>query len=373
MFKAFYFTLLVIVGVLPFLTKKRVPGLAFICFILLAIVFAFNTDNNDYEAYYSMYASIRPGQLEYITADAETSPLFSYSMLLFKMLGLSFNFYRLFMFLLVAAVLYLLLNNRIRWELIWAGYGIVIFFFDLVQIRFAFAEFLLLISLFFLVKGKRLLFVALVLLASLFHNMILPFLLFAFVPVYEKSIQVVSKVAPYLVVIILIASIAGKSIIFQLQIIVSMLPIFDEYSNKMEQTVSYGYLLYLIYQTANFVIAKICYNNVSLITEKRYSFQKDFVYFNYMIQIIGFLFVIPAMININFGRYIRVFTVINLCNIGIFSFATTRLLFGRRARLRALLFAAFISLGVLWIIGESYVNGAYPDIVEAVFNSFSQL
>ena len=333
-------------------------------------IYSFNTDNNDYEAYYDLYTNIRPGKMEYITSDAESSPFFSYSMMAIKYLGVNYNMYRMLILLIFWGAFGYFFRNMIEWGILVAGYGIVVFFFDLVQVRFAFSEYLLFIALYFLVQGHRWVYCIIVFIAALFHSMILPYLVFAFLPLHEHIICRVSKTAPYIVLTILMASIVGRSVIENLQTIISMIPIFDEYSNKMEQTVSMGYLLYLIYQTANLFVAHFCFHKNSLIDVRHYSFHKKFNQFNYMIQIVGLLFVIPAMLNINFGRFIRIMLIINLINISLFFFAIRAILFTCRTRMRLLLMGYYVSLGVLWIIGESFINGTYPYILESVFGSF---
>ena len=169
--------------------------------------------------------------------------------------------------------------------------------------------------------------------------------------------------------IILVFGVAGKSLINYLQSAVAAISLFDEYSHKLEQTVAYGYLLYLIYQVANIIIAYICYKNEGCIEDEQYPYQKLFNRYNYVFQIVGLLFVIPAMININFGRYIRVMTIINLVNLAFYVFTTSKVLYTKKRRLHFLLLMSYISHGVLWVFGESFVNGTYPYILETVFNS----
>lgn len=369
MLEYIYFFFFVVMGLSSLLIKKQNNGLALISFMLMTYIFAFNTDNNDYDAYYSFYNGLKWGVMDYITGDAETSPLFTYSGMLIKSIGFDFNFYRLLMFCSFMFLFQRTFARRATIGVLLASYGIVVFFFDLVQLRFTFAQFLFLIGVYFLSFGRRWWFVAMTIVASLFHTMMLPFLIFAFVPFKEENQAKIIKIMPYVVVGVVVASVAGKAVIVKLQHMVAYISMFDEYASKMEQTVNYGYLLYVFYQTVNIWVARDLYRHPKLLGNTSYSFSREFIRMNYMVQIIGFLFVIPAMININFSRYMRVLFLVNMIAYSVYYYAARNNLFTGNTRLRFRLILDFIGINFTWIVIESYANGAYGTIRQFVFAS----
>lgn len=367
MLEYIYFIIVVATGLSSFLTRKPNYTLQVICYLLLAYVFAFNTSNYDYDAYYDFYNSMGHGQMEYITNNANTSPLFSYSMFFLKGIGADYNIYRLVMFILLSMPFIVILRNKVDFGIIASGYGLVIFFFDLVQVRFIWAEYLLLIGLLFLSSGKRINYLILLAIGSLFHSMIAVFAVFAFVPTSEKVLKKLSKIAPYFIVGVLVVSVLGKSIIENLQSMVLSISIFGEYGHYLEKSVNYGYLLYVIYQTAGILQARLCYNNVNMIREASI-LPNNIIRLNYMIQIVGFLFVIPAMLDVNFSRYIRILFIINLITLSVFMWYGRKSMF-KLNKIRNLMFLYFIGLNFMWFIGETFANKAYPGIKEEVFTS----
>lgn len=367
-FEVIYFFLIIILGIYSFFVRRPNNVLPVVCLILMAFIFAFNTDNNDYDAYYSFYNSVKLGEADYINYNSNSSAFFSYSMAFLKSLGVNFNFYRLIMFILLILPIILLFKNKLNWGIVVSGYGMVMFFFDLVQLRFTWAEYLLFIGIFFLITGRRLWYVIFVIAGSLFHSMVLPFAFFAILPTSNKASSIFTKIAPIIIVVVVAASILGRSVIENLQNTVAAISLFDEYDRYMEQNVSYGYLLYVVYQLFNILLARFCFKHER--TEADSSIAFSFNKLNYLIQIVGFLFVIPAMLNVNFSRFIRVLYLINCLNLAC-CFKMNKSYIFKKSSLRLEYFLLFVCVNVIWVVGETFANGAYPMIKERVFSSLN--
>lgn len=331
--------------------------------IFMSYLFAFNTQNNDYEAYLSFYNSLGSGNLTYITNNSESSPLFSYSALFFKKLGFDFNGYRLAMFVIIACMFGWRFRDRANFGVFISMFALIIFFFDLVQIRFAFSEFLVLLGLADLVQNKRIQFVIWIVIASLFHNMNLVFLLFIFIPSIENHLPIIEKYFPFIYPLLLIGSVMAEPLIL-LQQAVSSMSMFDEYSRYVEREVRYGYLIYIGYQFMNIMLAKTTYNKFT-IDLIRYPFQYKMNKLNYLIQLVGILFVIPTMLNVNFSRYLRELYLMNAINLSCVLYAIDINSVEKNDRR----YYSLVAMAVIavWLIGELYANGSYTTIRQYIF------
>lgn len=364
----FYFSIVIIIGIIV-IAKSDSKLLNLICFLLLAYVFSFNTDNNDYEAYLDFYNIVEVGRINYITNDAETSPLFSISMMLGKYLNMNFDIYRLFMFIICSLGIYTVVKDKICFGPFLFAYSLIIFFFDLVQIRFAFSEFFILYGvLSFLVLEKKIPYVLCVLLASLFHSMNVIFIIFLLFPYIENKINKIEKIIPWFFMGIIVFAIAGSSIILSVQNTASKFHLFSEYNRYLEQEVRYGYILYIAYQLGNYMFAR--YMNYSIkYNVNQFNYQHKLSAINYLIQTTGILFIIPTMLNVNFSRYMRVLLIINLFTFCAIIFATLKKE-KRFSTINRKAIFMYLVIIAMWYIGETFANGAYLNIVERVFSSF---
>lgn len=369
MIKYIYFLLIVAVGLLPFLKRQHsLNVLEVICFALMAFLFAFSTDTPDYEPYHDFYRFATWENIDNINSSID-SPLFSASVLMMKSIGADFNVYRLLMFLLLSFPLWLSLRGIFEFGPFIGGYGLIMFFFDLTQLRFAFAEYVLLLALFYLIKGRKMVFVTLVVVAALFHSMVIPFVLFAFIPSEGKFYDFVSKVIPYIIIGIFVASLVGRTVIETLQQTVAAISYFDEYGRYMEEAegMRYGYVLFAIYQSAHIWIARYFFRHQSLVGNFSNKIQENFNRINYLIQMVGFLFVIPAMLNVNFSRYIRIMFIINLINICLFIYAAKKRTAFINTKEKNVMLLYFVGVNLMWVLGETMVNGSYSIIIEHMF------
>lgn len=362
--KILFFVILSIYTIYLLISKKENRFLLVISVFMLGYVFAFNTDNNDYDAYLSFYEGLRNGSMEYIN-NSNSSPLFSYSILLSKYLGLDFNGYRLLLFGFGVVIISIILRKSVYGYFI-AAYGLMAFFFDLVQIRLTFALFILLLGLYYLANGKKSIFLALIVISSLFHSMTIVFLTLVIIPLNDKTISFVSQKVYWVILIVFLATLVSAPIIGSMQQLVTVFSIFDEYSRYMKHETKYGYLLYFIYQTSNLIIAKYFYERF-IIKVFGYEEQQRFLKFNLIFQAISMLFIFPAMLNVNFSRFIRISYMVNLL-----AFSCSGSLFSQKNIVRRdsnLWTILYLTLNGIWLLGESFANGAYANIINLVFDS----
>ena len=359
---ALYIILIIITGIIGF-CMPRSKFLPIIMLVVMGYIFAFNKDNNDFDAYYQFYNSCS-SVTDFIN-DSSSSLFFTYSVLVAKNIGLDFFQYRLIVFLIIVILLFQQLKNKVSGGVLLLSYGLIIFFFDLVQIRFAISQFLLLLGFFKLAEGRRNLFLLYLICATFFHSMNVVFAIFYFVDILRKYYSFFEKYTYYILLAILTTSVISAPIISAIQATVAMIPQFAEYEHYMEQEVRYGFLLYVVYQIMAVLLAK---SSIKTLKYQTHAFTYRLLQNNFLIQIIGLLFVYPAMLNINFSRFMREFYIFNMICFAIVIFLNNkRYIISRKNYQKALLYY-FVTF-FLWILGETIVNGSYNTITTLVFKS----
>lgn len=351
---------------------------------VMTIIYAFCVDVSDLGYYHSFYDTISYDNIIYINFNA-SSVVFSYIFCFLKQLGLSFAAAKAVLFgvLMIASLVSLNKQTDISFMVIF--YAVIIFFFDVVQMRFFVAEMLLLIGLHFLLENKRVAFIICILLIAYTHTMLAIFGLLILIPTKKVISRRKAKMLFGLSFLLIIFGALNGGIIELFQQIVSSIEIFSEYAGYMVLKVRNGYILYIIYQVANIVLA---YHLNKIMNDNAESIERDSLIYrfnnlNYNVQIIGILFVIATMVDINFSRYFRIFTIINLLTLGVYKrerynsmvdyeinseqpkFGVIRLDKDEEFEL-----IIFIIIVVMWFIGETYINHSMSNIAEKVFAGF---
>ena len=359
-----YIIVLVLTGILGLYAPKN-KFMVVISLLMMSYVFAFNTDNNAYDAYYNFYNYCTFDHLDYIN-NSPSSALFSYSVALANFIGLNFNLYRLAVFCGIFFLFFYNIGNQISSGVLLFSYGLILFFFDLVQIRFAIAEFMLLYGFLQLFNGKKYRFLIFVAISTFFHSMNVVFVVFFVLSWLEKMSFIFEKYFYCILLFILSSSIASAPIISAMQETVALIAQFDEYEHYMEQEVRYGFLLYVVYQIAGVFLARA---NAKCVNQETNNIVSKFVHTNYIVQMVGLLFVYPAMLNINFSRFMREFFILNvICFSVIVMYNQTSGIVNRKNYKMSVLYYMLILF--VWITGEMFVNGSFNTITTMVFDSF---
>lgn len=372
-----FYIMLFILAILVFCENEKHYFWGGCFFVLLLYIFSFNTDNNDYIPYKTFYDGYSYSGFSYITNNSNSSPLFSVSVKLGRLLGLDFNFYRLFIFLIISLIFYFVLRKHIEFGCFLILYSIFPFFLDLVQLRYFLSVGCIFFAIICLLNEKKVLFLILTIVSSLFHSMNIVFIFLLFLPFGKKLPSKFSKILCGIAVLIVCLRSAQLSVVNILINNLNRISFFDEYRHYLDSSVKNGYLLYFIYQIFNIVFAYYIDMRLQKETEIN-EFQQKIVNFNLNFQLMGMLFVILTTININFSRYFRVIYIIN-------AVAFSALLYQVKTNKKSevvkndrsghLIIRNYkeilccIGWVLIWILGENTINGSLPNIMNRVFNS----
>lgn len=347
--------------------------LYFFVAVCMAGLFSFSVNIPDYSAYKSFYDQNGEATLLFVNGDS-SSIFFSYYALFLKNMGLNYDMFRLFTFFIVSAITFSLLKDKIEIGLFVCAYAIVPFVFDLVQIRFFLSEVLCFWAIFLLAKGQRLGFIILICMATFVHSMNCLFAFLLLVPLdlkwYSKFFQ-----KPYMVMAFF-STICLFSVPFvtALQSLSAKIMFFNEYKHYLEVSVRYGFVLYIVYQVFNVAFALFTHHRLSQLFVIPL-FHKRIDTLNYIVQIVGILFIILAMLNVNFSRYFRIFFILNMLNFS--SFVYLQNYFGKNDEAKLEHVSSKITnvvfytamLGI-WLVGETTANHAYVKIINSVNQFF---
>lgn len=368
-----YYILILILAISLIMGYKGTWWLWTFIFGVAIYMFSFSVGNPDYPAYKFFYETISAGKVSYINGDA-SSAFFSYINLLFNKLGFDFNQFRLSLIFSIFLTFFILFRNKIEMGVFLVCYAPVLFFFEMVQIRFFLAVFFCLLALYNLLFERKIVFLLLMLCGIYFHSMVI--VCFALVLLPRNRIISKKTMKICFVIVLLLFSLLSfsSSLIPFLQKIIGNVAMMNEYNRYLDVSVHNGYLLYVGYQLIGLLLA--FYTNNMVLKQKcipLWNFRLNSINFN--VQVLGVFFIIFMMINPNFSRYFRMFYVLNVINFSSLVFLENNLCttcsihdFFKCARNRNRYMNIFLLflLIVTWWIGESFINHSYVTIINSI-------
>ncbi len=367
--------MLSILGVSLFFDYKGFLWLCFLVCSVMGVFFSFSYGNPDYLAYYSFFNEVSFDHFVFINGDP-SSYLFSWLNVVLKEIGCDFNAFRLIVFVMIALLFFCFFYKKIEIGLFLLIYGVVPFIYDLVQIRLFIAEALVLFAMNFLLKKNYFLFVLFYIVAIYFHSMVSVCFLIFFVPRNFILSRKARKMLLFVSCVLVCVCFIGNPIIDIVKTFVSSLPSFNEYHRYFETSdVKLGFLLYAFYQMLNVLVAY--YLNIQ-VTKKTFLpvWNMRLNTLNFNVQIVGILFVVLTMININFARFFRMFLMLNVLNFSSLLYLEKKVLtlnnvycekyLCLNSRNKTLNFVGVSLLIVCWIMGESLVNHSYVTILQSL-------
>ena len=302
-----YYILLTVNSILAIEHKKN-RFVAGISFIFLLILFAGNTLNGDYYSYLYPY-------LEKDFSDFEIGYQIIAS--IFSEANLSYNIFLLFVGISCYGLITYMFNKNFGASLhvFFSLYFPIILFYDINQIRNFILTVFLIFAISLLFRGKKIWFVILLFIASLFQMLALAYIPLAFLVEENDNRKYRQKnLIKIIVILSMILSILtffnGKKIPFLYSFFSIIL---GENSEKLvyfsSSTMHWGFVLTYIMQFANVILILNSYRNLKINNVDR---EKQQLVFNSLIvNCYGFVTFPFLMINLTFYRVFRNFSFLN--------------------------------------------------------------
>lgn len=360
-----YYTLILITFVSVLQSRRKTSFSQVLLLIIVFCIFAFSKNISDQVSYAAFYDNNSFSNIQYINYN-ESSILFSLFAATAKAIGLDFLGFRIILFAISCLVCILVYRRCTSLGMLLVAFSAIPLFFDMIQIRFFCAEVVLIVALSALSNGKKLVYIMLVLLASLFHSMIIVLLIFAILP--QKQVIVKDKTKQgLLVILVLLFSFMGRNVLPLISSFVLNFGVFDEYSGYMTMTVRNGFLLYFSYQLLNIVLANRIHKEFMDKNDvPEWNVKFDII--NNNIQLVGLIFVVFTLININFCRYFRLFMIINSIDLSSLYYVNRSMGAKRDYRIKASYSALlFLVVLIVWLLGESFINHSFINIISEFF------
>ncbi|MEY8375133.1 EpsG family protein [Lachnospiraceae bacterium 56-18] len=302
-----YYILLAVNSILAIEHKKN-RFVAGISFIFLLILFAGNTLNGDYYSYLYPY-------LEKDFSDFEIGYQIIAS--IFSGANLNYNIFLLFVGISCYGLIIYIFNKKFGSSLhvFFSLYFPIILFYDINQIRNFILTVFLIFAISLLFRGKKIWFVTLLFIASLFQMLALAYIPLAFLVEENDNRKYRQKnLIKIIVILSMILSILtffnGKRIPFLYSFFSIIL---GENSEKLvyfsSNTMQWGFVLTYIMQFANVILILNSYRNLKINNVDRE--KQKFVFNSLIVNCYGFVTFPFLMINLTFYRVFRNFSFLN--------------------------------------------------------------